>query len=176
MGWTTPRNWVSGELVTAALLNTHVRDNLDHLYGLVGDLPTAANSLLCKAYRNGAQSIANNAATKVQLNAESFDLGNLFDKDTNYRFNVATTGYYQVAAQINFASAPDQGCWIKIYLGGAMAVQNVSPGAWCNCAGLIYATGGQAIELYCAQVNSGAAAIDLTSDATGTWLSIQRVG
>jgi hypothetical protein len=28
MAWTSPRTWVSGEVVTAALLNTHVRDNL----------------------------------------------------------------------------------------------------------------------------------------------------
>lgn len=27
-GWTAPRTWVAGEVVTAALLNTHVRDNL----------------------------------------------------------------------------------------------------------------------------------------------------
>lgn len=28
MAWTAPRTWVTGELVTAALLNTHLRDNL----------------------------------------------------------------------------------------------------------------------------------------------------
>ena len=28
MAWTAPRTWVAGELVTAALLNTHLRDNL----------------------------------------------------------------------------------------------------------------------------------------------------
>lgn len=28
MAWTTPRTWVAGETVTAALMNTHVRDNL----------------------------------------------------------------------------------------------------------------------------------------------------
>lgn len=28
MAWTSPRTWVAGETVTAALLNTHVRDNL----------------------------------------------------------------------------------------------------------------------------------------------------
>lgn len=33
MAWTTPRTWAAGELVTAALLNTHVRDNLLHLFG-----------------------------------------------------------------------------------------------------------------------------------------------
>lgn len=29
MAWTSPRTWVSGETVTAALLNTHVRDQFD---------------------------------------------------------------------------------------------------------------------------------------------------
>ncbi len=31
MAWTTPRTWVTGELVTAAIMNTHVRDNEDYL-------------------------------------------------------------------------------------------------------------------------------------------------
>lgn len=29
MAWTSPRTWVTGETVTAALLNTHLRDNLN---------------------------------------------------------------------------------------------------------------------------------------------------
>lgn len=35
MGWTTPRTWVSGEVVTDTLLNTHLRDNLNALYPLI---------------------------------------------------------------------------------------------------------------------------------------------
>lgn len=31
MAWTTPRTWVTGELVTASILNTHVRDDLSYL-------------------------------------------------------------------------------------------------------------------------------------------------
>jgi hypothetical protein len=31
MAWTTPRTWVSGELVTAAMMNAHVRDNMNAL-------------------------------------------------------------------------------------------------------------------------------------------------
>lgn len=31
MAWTAPRTWVTGELVTAAMMNTHVRDNLGYL-------------------------------------------------------------------------------------------------------------------------------------------------
>ena len=28
MAWTTPRRWVGGDMATAAILNTHIRDNL----------------------------------------------------------------------------------------------------------------------------------------------------
>lgn len=36
MAWTAPRTWVAGEIVTAALMNTHVRDDLRYLKGLDG--------------------------------------------------------------------------------------------------------------------------------------------
>lgn len=36
MAWTTPRTWSTGELVTAANMNTHVRDQLRHLRGMDG--------------------------------------------------------------------------------------------------------------------------------------------
>jgi hypothetical protein len=35
MAWTAVRTWVAGETVTAALLNTHIRDNIDYLKGIV---------------------------------------------------------------------------------------------------------------------------------------------
>jgi len=31
MAWTTPRTWVASETVTAAIMNTHIRDNLNAL-------------------------------------------------------------------------------------------------------------------------------------------------
>lgn len=34
MAWTSPRTWVTSEMVTAAIMNTHVRDNLLFLYEL----------------------------------------------------------------------------------------------------------------------------------------------
>lgn len=37
MAWTTPRTWVAGEVPTAAILNTHIRDNL----AAIGDPWTA---------------------------------------------------------------------------------------------------------------------------------------
>lgn len=36
MSWTTPRTWVAGEVVTAAMGNTHWRDNLNETWHEVG--------------------------------------------------------------------------------------------------------------------------------------------
>ena len=33
MAWTTPRTWTAGEVITNAVLNTHIRDNLRFLKG-----------------------------------------------------------------------------------------------------------------------------------------------
>jgi len=35
MGWTNPRTWVASEVVTAAIMNAHVRDNLNAINGYV---------------------------------------------------------------------------------------------------------------------------------------------
>lgn len=32
MAWTSPRTWTTSELVTASIMNTHLRDNLNYLY------------------------------------------------------------------------------------------------------------------------------------------------
>jgi hypothetical protein len=41
MAWTTPRTWATSELVTAAIMNTHVRDNLNAAFPLGVDAWTA---------------------------------------------------------------------------------------------------------------------------------------
>jgi hypothetical protein len=33
MAWTTPRTWVAAETVTASIMNTHIRDNLNAIQG-----------------------------------------------------------------------------------------------------------------------------------------------
>jgi len=48
MAWTSPKSWVSGDMVTAALLNTHVRDNLLYLHGDAGAI-TIGNTLTLPA-------------------------------------------------------------------------------------------------------------------------------
>lgn len=41
MAWTTPRTWTIAEFVTKAILDTHIRDNLNALAGITGIIPAA---------------------------------------------------------------------------------------------------------------------------------------
>jgi hypothetical protein len=34
MAWTTPRDWTTGEFVTEAMMDTHIRDNLNAIYSV----------------------------------------------------------------------------------------------------------------------------------------------
>jgi len=60
------------------------------------------NDNLFRAYRNGQQTINHATVTKIQLNAESFDINSKFDSSTNYRYTPASTGYYYLSATVNF--------------------------------------------------------------------------
>lgn len=67
MAWTTPRTWVAGELVTAAIMNTHVRDNLS----MVGGALTATDGSTFLKYTAGTNVVqfgtgaANSSTTTI---------------------------------------------------------------------------------------------------------------
>ena len=88
-----------------------------------------ANSNLFSAYRNGNQTINHSVVTKVELNAESFDVDSKFDSSSNYRYTPASTGYYYLSATINF-TPNDSGSdrlrrgYLHIYKNGSTLVRN----------------------------------------------------
>lgn len=63
MAWTTPRTWVAGEVPTAAIMNTHVRDNLNALK----DPPTAVAQNFNVALSTTSTSFANMTGVEVTL-------------------------------------------------------------------------------------------------------------
>lgn len=71
MAWTTPRTWVSSELVTAALMNTHVRDNLVALDAAI-DLISVQDARSCACGRLTLES-----GVPVSTNAQA-DKGTLY--------------------------------------------------------------------------------------------------
>ena len=61
-----------------------------------------------RAYRSGSdQSMSHNTATKVELNAETFDIGGYYDHSSNFRYTPLVQGYYQVNGSIQDISNTD---------------------------------------------------------------------
>lgn len=67
MAWTTPRTWVAGEYVTASLMNTHLKDNLNVLKTRID------NDGLLKVMTAGTASTYQNTTTG-ETNLWSFTL------------------------------------------------------------------------------------------------------
>ena len=66
MAWTSPRTWVSGEVPTAAIFNTHVRDNLK----AIGDAWTSYTPTWTGSGSNPA--IGNGSLAGAYMRAGSF--------------------------------------------------------------------------------------------------------
>ena len=84
MAYTVPPTFVAGNVLTAAQLNTYVRDNVAWL---------ATDSPSCRAYNSANVSIATGAFTAVTLNSERYDNAAVHDTATNTaRFTVPSGG------------------------------------------------------------------------------------
>lgn len=98
MAWTVPRTWVASETVTAALMNTHVRDNLK----AIGDAWTGTYTLAwtsagaAPTVGNASRSTAYMQAGKLVWGRASITLGST---------SAAGTGAYRWALPVAAANA-----------------------------------------------------------------------
>ncbi len=80
MAYTTDRTWVAGEVVTAAYLNTYLRDNMKWL---------STDKPMVRAYRTASQTITNATYTGIQMTTEIFDNASIHSTTSNTdRFTV----------------------------------------------------------------------------------------
>ncbi len=99
MAWTSPRTWVAGETVTAALMNAHVRDNFKALADAwVSYTPTYSNLSL----GNGTVSAAYMQAGKLVGYRGTVTLGSTSSVTGNIRVSlpvnlVSSASYYPIA-------------------------------------------------------------------------------
>lgn len=94
MPWTTPRTWATSDVVTAAMLNTNVRDNSNWLHNFHG----------CYLWKSAAQTVANGNNDVISWNSELYDTDALHDPATNNsRITIPTglDGYWGFAAGID---------------------------------------------------------------------------
>lgn len=93
MAWIAPRTWVTSEVVTAALLNAHIRDNEIFLRAHHG----------CSVFKSGTQTVLSGSTDVISWNSEDFDTDALHDTVTNNSRIVvpaALAGYWEFFCQI----------------------------------------------------------------------------
>jgi len=91
MPYTTPKTWASGDVLTAADLNTYVRDNVAF----------NANPPKCRVFNSAAISAANAVDVLVTLDSERFDTDTMHSTTTNpERITFTTAGTYLVGASL----------------------------------------------------------------------------
>jgi hypothetical protein len=98
MPWTTPKTWVTAEMVTAAMLNLYVRDNLK-------DVRDQVSARIRRAQASAAQSIPNAVDTRVDMDTIDWDTGGIVDL-ANDRINIPTSGKYLIGGGARFLIIP----------------------------------------------------------------------
>jgi hypothetical protein len=83
---------VTDEVVTAAQLNAHLRDNLEFLYAHHG----------CRVFKNGDQSVATGDTDLITWAGESYDTDGFHDTGSNTgRITAPWDGYYRALLEVN---------------------------------------------------------------------------
>jgi hypothetical protein len=93
MAWTTPKSWATNEVVTAANMNTHLRDNM----AFVGSPPTVA------VYNSASVLVSNSAFLVMLANTELWDTDSMHSTVSNTaRLTATTAGRYQLNVTMRF--------------------------------------------------------------------------
>lgn len=94
MPWTTPTTFVSGNVLTAAQMNTDVRDNTNFLY----------SPPMAVVQRSTNQVIATGTVTYISFNTEVKDTDGIWAIGVPTRIEPNTAGLYLIVASGFFAS------------------------------------------------------------------------
>lgn len=115
MAWMTPRTWVVGETLTAALLNTHLRDNLLDVDSRLDSLETDVDSLGTAPKliaENTTESTTNNTgsfATLVSIGSLNIPATSGIMIKFSFRKTSGAAASAGILVQLNVSSA---GVWI----------------------------------------------------------------
>jgi len=102
MAWTSARTWTAGEIITASIMNTHVRDNLRYLHGDDG-VPTILSGLAIDN-TDGDEYLKLPSLTTTQRDALTPANGMVIYNSTTNEFNK-----YENGGWADLADATDHG-------------------------------------------------------------------
>jgi hypothetical protein len=165
--------------------DNHVPDGYKFDAGITNEY-AIYNTPKARAYRNGEQSnIANGADTKVELNAESYDIGTDFDSSSDYDYTVPVAGKYRITAQIRLATgsfAVDERYILKVKQGANVILQ--AEDSWSTntlfptlfTADTLALAANDLITLYLYHTDAGDSVDIYGGDAYSTYMTIEYLG
>lgn len=122
MSYTTPATFVAGNVLTAAQLNTNIRDNIAW---------AATDSPAARAYRNSLQSVTTGVSADITFDQERFDNAAVHSTAVNTnRFTVPTggAGKYVLGATVFAAANASASVWqTYLLINGVTACGRVTP-------------------------------------------------
>lgn len=125
MAWTTPRTWTTGESVTAAILNQHVRDNLAFLKAptsvsiIADDANTSSTVRLLELGHNTTGTPGNGIGGYLEFRAETTGGANQQHSYIEWKWSNAT--HASRTSTIDF--------WLQDYGGGRKCLSLGASGA-----------------------------------------------
>jgi len=172
MAWTTPKTWVAASILTAAELNTHVRDNENQLR-----TPSQV-----KVRRSATQAITTATWQAINFTVEDYDTNSFHDNVTNNtRLTISEAGLYLFTGACEFASnaTGDRGLAITKNAGVVFQAIQLNDAASIahavNISAVLACVASDYFELRAWQ-NSGANLnVNSTADFT-VWFAANRVG
>lgn len=174
MAYTTDRTWVTGEVVTAAFMNTYVRDNIKWL---------STDKPMARAYASAAVSHTTSGSYQELLfNSNRFDNSNIHSTSTNTaRFTVPTggAGKWLFGGTIGWvASAAANYRYASVGLNGSVTdnetatISDVTLNAKTSIVTMYDVTVAQWFSLFGWQNSGGALNMTANSNAWAMWMSI----
>lgn len=171
MPWTTPRTWTTGELVTKAIMDTHIRDNQLFLY-----TPPMAH-----VFNSAGISIPNNSVTALSFDSERYDTDGIHSPTTYpTRLTCNTAGVYLLTANIRWALNANghRGIFFQLGSGVSFAGNTIVPvptiPIYQSLAGVYRLAVGDYVEVVVIQTSGAALGVEFTADlsieATMQWI------
>jgi hypothetical protein len=110
--WTAPRTWVTSEIVTATIMNTHVRDNL---------LAINSTPKVLVAHNGGIPQSGAGTWHTVTWDVEVYDTDGMYSAGSNDRITIQTAGVYWLYGRYK-QDATDAAIAVRLLANGSTAL------------------------------------------------------
>lgn len=189
--WTKPRTWVAGQTVTAAALNTDLRDDMKNIderltfHGITSESAlNKVKSAVCgvRLTDAGTQAVDEYEQTTLTWDTETLDSDGFHDAGQPARITIPAGmgGYYIVSVAIRWQSnaGGSRSLWVEDDTGAALGREMVAPsgGTFTNQT-LTFAAPLVAGDWIIARAYQGgsSATLDVTKSGTANFFAAYRI-